>query len=277
MKIIDIIINRIFVIKSIFFKVIRLRIRQYKNSSWNKISVIIIPVIKKDISSLKLSIDAIVNVQKYKNEIHLIIRSEEKEYFQSFLENRQVRLINEEDILDKDELKLRGWLKQQLIKLKYASSLVDFEFVLWMDSDLVWIMEESIFDEIGNPIYRYSDENHVLYKKGLLELGLRPYWCRSFITHYMVVEPKVCRRMLDKILLGSNLPDKLCEVARRNFGMFSEYDLYATFALRTNIKYSYQYWNVKNSTIQSLPLHERNCSQWSRLNYTAIAYHNYGS
>ena len=270
----DVLLNRIFQVRSPFLGVFRLLKKKKHNKSWKNISVVIIPVIKKDINALKISINSLIKIQNYIGEIHLIIRSNEIEFFQDF-RNEQVKLICEENILNSEEQKLRGWLKQQLIKIKHASDLVQYSFVMWMDSDLTWINRESIFDDRNNPILRYSDENHILYKNGLIQLGFKPSWTRSFIPHYMVVEPVLCKDLLLVISKNEDYAREITKIAESNYDMFSEYDLYAAIYLRSRQNVTMMYWNVKNSRSDLLLEHEKNSRKYAKFGYTAIAYHNY--
>lgn len=138
--------------------------------------------------------------------------------------------IDENDILPRParELKTRGWVLQQLIKLNAATRVPTPDFLV-LDSDTVFLRAQ-LFRRGGRAVLRYSDQYELRYNRSLeLVFGTRRRFPVSFVTHHMLFQRPRVEGLLARIEARFSRPwweAILHEVDREELISFSEYELY---------------------------------------------------
>lgn len=158
--------------------------------------------------------------------------------------------IDENELLPRParELKTRGWVLQQLIKLHAAGRTPTPDYLV-LDSDTIFLRAQ-LFRRGGRAVLRYSDQYELRYNRSLeLVFGTRRRFPVSFVTHHMLFQrhhvESLCAR-IEKRFARAWWEAILHEVDREELISFSEYELYghhvvADPAWKNQI--ALEYWN----------------------------------
>lgn len=130
---------------------------------------IVIPVVRRNFSTLKINIPYIFKNLKAKEVILIASSSLEKECMELF---PMCKFINEDELLtgmtyhslmeivgkrDKDAVKRTGWYLQQFLKMAYAILCPDEYYLSW-DADTIPLKTILMFDEVGKPYFDMKEE-----------------------------------------------------------------------------------------------------------------------
>lgn len=160
------------------------------------------------------------------------------------------KFVPEDEILPRSaaELKCRGWVLQQFIKLN-ASALVSTPDYLVVDSDTVFLRSQSFFRG-GRSVLRYSDQYELLYNRSLeLVFGHPRRFPVSFVTHHMLFNVALVKELLHLIEKRFDRPWWEAILHRVDQGhpiSFSEYELYGHLVVsrsKWRKDFTLEYWH----------------------------------
>ncbi|MGE9269976.1 MAG: DUF6492 family protein [Verrucomicrobiales bacterium] len=160
-----------------------------------------------------------------------------------------VEYVSEDQILPVParELKTRGWIIQQLIKINVARSIPTAHYLV-LDSDTIFLQPQCFFSK-GRSILRYSDQYELLYNPGLkAAIGHGRRFPVSFVTHHMLMDTAIIEELIEF------LEDRLMTpwwkavtkiIDQGHLISFSEFDLYGNFVMERpdkRCRYLLDYW-----------------------------------
>lgn len=210
---------------------------------------VLIPAAEKDADLLEACLRSV-----RENVVHPIVAlwvvAPESDRLRAVAAAHQARFVHEDTILPKPakELKTRGWMLQQMIKLN-AAHHVPAEDYLVLDADTVFLREQ-IFFRGGKTVLRYSDQYELLYNRSLaLILGTRKRFPVSFVTHHATFSRSQVCDLLAMLEVRFKRPwwqALLAEVDQGHLISFSEYELYGHFVVAQpdwRKRFVLEYWN----------------------------------
>ncbi|HMP76769.1 MAG TPA: DUF6492 family protein [Kiritimatiellia bacterium] len=169
---------------------------------------------------------------------------------QALAEAHRARVMPEDAILPKParELKTRGWVLQQFIKLNAAHHVPTPDYLV-LDADTVFLRPQ-LFVRKSKTILRYSDQYELLYNRSLeLAFGTKRRFPVSFVTHHMMFNRERVQALLTFLTERFKRPwweAILHEVDKGHPISFAEYELYGHFILRDpkwRKSFQLEYWN----------------------------------
>lgn len=169
-------------------------------------------------------------------------------------------LVHEDKILPRParELKVRGWVLQQLIKLN-ASRFVPVPDYVVLDADTVFLRPRTFFRG-GRSLLYYSDQYELLYNPSLERVfGHRRRYPVSFVTHHLLLRAPHVQALLDAVEQRFNRPwweAIVQEIDRGHLISFSEYEFYGNFVMADPVRrreYVLQYWHGLDADLDELP------------------------
>ncbi len=176
----------------------------------------------------------------------------ESERIRALADAHGARFVHEDTILPRPagELKTRGWLLQQFIKLN-ASKFVETEHYLVLDSDTIFLRPQYFFRG-GKTVLRYSDQYELLYNRSLaLIIGHTRRFPVSFVTHHSVFERKLIQSLLHSIEQRFNKPWweailTVIDAGHNHLISIAEYELFGHTVIAQpdwKKRYVLEYWN----------------------------------
>ncbi len=176
---------------------------------------IIIPVIYRDYSFLKVTIRYVLKYLEPKN-IFIITDIRFKRFLpKEILQNKKCVVLDENSIIEelkldiiknifegvgRDKLKA-GWYFQQFIKMAFAqSNYCDTEYYLSWDSDTVPLRKIDFFDENGSPLFTMKSEHHKPYFTAIERLlGISKFNNQSYIAENMMFKKSIMLELINCI------------------------------------------------------------------------------
>lgn len=205
----------------------------------NKPLTVMMPLASKDIHRAGLAIESI-----RRHVMHpisdVVVVGEDDDAIREFCRNGSVRYINEDEVLPPSvndpriikggALRVRGWVRQQLLKLT-AFDYIQADTILAYDAD-TYLVRDLAFFEDDQPILFLSDEYTGRYEY-LIKFLLGPVkrHPRSFVAHFMVLQRDVMKRLHEKVL--SNCGLTLCDAILSKLDIanagLSEFEIYGNY------------------------------------------------
>jgi hypothetical protein len=209
---------------------------------------VVVPAVEKDAPVLAQCLRSIRDMIRHQlAEIWVV--APDSETIRSLAAAENCKFVHEDSILPQPakELKCRGWVLQQFIKLN-ASSFVSTPDYLVVDADTVFLRPQSFFRN-GRAVLRYADQYELLYNRSLeLVFGHSRRFPVSFVTHHMLFNAATVKELLRLMEQRFGKPwweAILQEVDKGHPISFSEYELYAHFALSQpgwKDRFHLEYW-----------------------------------
>lgn len=240
---------------------------------------VVIPVTEKDFETLRLCIEGVV--ENSKNPINRIsLVCPQKHVDQLKTKFPQTSVLNEESLIDKSIANLLcefptnriGWIKQQLIKLKYTLNS-DLN-VLVLDSDTVLLKSKTWIASDGTQILSISDEYHTPYAQHFSMFSKLPPTPWSFVTHHQLMQPKIVKEFLGSD--GENLFAFLSLASRNEPSSLSEYHSYGAWMHHKHpnkIRYS----SSLNKAVTPVDIDNLSIKLLNNIysNYSSVSFHKY--
>ena len=190
--------------------------------------------------------------------------------------------VHEDEFLPRPaaDLRTRGWVIQQLIKL-IACARLDTSDCLVLDSDTIFLRPQ-VFFRRGKTLLKFSDQYELLYNPSLeLLLGTKRRFPVSFVTHHMVLNRERVALLLESIERKFNRPwfevlihevNHACSVSLSEFEMYGNFvaagsDFPRFFAL--------QHWRGLDSTCHTLKDFNAARRQQLEKRYDSVSFHWY--
>lgn len=202
---------------------------------------IFIPCLEKDLINLELNI---TNIYKFlKHPIKRInIVSPRNKLIENFCKKNNVNYIFENEILDKNKLKINykvnkydrsGWLYQQLLKYSF-DSISETENYLVIDADTILTIPQ-VYENSGKYILLISDEYHEPYFENYFKLtGIIPKSNLSSVAHSMIFNKIVLKNLKTHIEEHNKLnwiDSIISNIDKNELSGFSEYETYGQWVL----------------------------------------------
>lgn len=210
---------------------------------------VVIPAADKDADLLGHCLESIRSQMKQKV-ADIWVVAPESERIRALATRYQARFLHEDTLLPQParELKTRGWILQQFIKLN-AANHVETDDYLVLDSDTIFLRPQYFFRG-GKSVLRYSDQYELLYNRSLeLIFGHCRRFPVSFVTHHALFSRETMKQLLSNLEQRFNRPWWTAiqeEVDKCHLISFSEYELYGNFVVnRPNWRKQVvlEYWN----------------------------------
>jgi len=219
---------------------------------------VVVPAVEKDAPVLAHCLRSIREMIRH----HLVevwVVAPESASIRKIAAAENCKFVHEDAILPRPaaELKCRGWVLQQFIKLN-ASSFVSTPDYLVVDADTVFLRPQSFFRG-EKAVLRYSDQYELLYNRSLeLVFGHPRRFPVSFVTHHMLFNAALVKELLQLIEKRFGRPwweAILQEVDKGHPISFSEYELYGHFVLsqpRWKKRFRLEYWDGLDRSTEDL-------------------------
>jgi hypothetical protein len=210
---------------------------------------VLVPAVEKDAPVLAHSLRSIREMIRH-NLVEVWVVSPESASIRQIATTEKCRFVLEDEILPRPaaELKCRGWVLQQFIKLN-ASNFVTTPDYLVVDADTVFLRPQSFFQG-GKSVLRYSDQYELLYNRSLeLVFGHARRFPVSFVTHHMLFNAALVKeffQLIEKRFCCPWWEAILKEVDKGHPISFSEYELYGHHVLSQphwKKKFCLEYWH----------------------------------
>jgi hypothetical protein len=201
---------------------------------------VIIPVIRKDLAILPLTIEGVrKNVNHPVTAVYIVAPAEEeiKQFCRMhdlvFVDEKSVLGYNPQNIhfVTKEGVNRGGWIFQQLLKL--SGNIGTNRRFLVIDADHVLLKPHTFITDQHKYVFYHSDDCHLQYYKTIKALtGKTQYSILSYISHKMIFD-KVLLNQLKKSLEAYNgVPwDQaiISSIDDSDYSPFSEYELYGLY------------------------------------------------
>lgn len=219
---------------------------------------VILPAVEKDAGPLAQCLAAANQMIRHPLKAKLVVGPESSR-LRSIAAEAGWEFVREDEFLPRPaaELKCRGWVLQQFIKLN-ASAFVTTADYLVMDADTVFLRPQSFFRGVKT-VLRYSDQYELLYNRSLeLVFGHPRRFPVSFVTHHMLFNAALVKELLHLIEQRFGRPwweAILQEVDKGHPISFSEYELYGHFALSQpgwKKRFCLEYWHGLDRSTEDL-------------------------
>lgn len=195
---------------------------------------VVVPAAEKDAAALKLCLAAASQTIRHPLSAKWVV-GPESEILREIARAAGWEFIHEDRLLPRPakELRCRGWLLQQFIKLN-AANHVPTQFYLVLDSDTIFLRPQTFFHQ-GKAVLRYSDQYELLYNASLeLIFGHRKRFPVSFVTHHMLLNREWVPGLLKDVerrFSKSWWEAILQEVDKGHLISFSEFELYGNHVM----------------------------------------------
>jgi hypothetical protein len=241
---------------------------------------VVVPVVDKDAPVLVHSLRSIREMIRH-DLVEIWVVAPESAVIREIAKSQKCEFVHEDAILPRpaSELKCRGWVLQQFIKLSAAKSVTTPNYLV-VDADTVFLRPQSFFKG-GKSVIRYSDQYELLYKRSLeLVLDTSRRFPVSFVTHHMLFNAEFVQALLILIERKFDCPwweAILKEVDYGHLISFSEYELYGHFVIaQANWKEKclLEYWHGLDRRGEDLPkLETIRRAASARLNTVSFHWH----
>lgn len=129
---------------------------------------------------------------------------------------------------------MSNWFFQQFLKLNtYKIEGLSEHYVI-SDADHYLLKDQSFYNK-HEPIVKYSDENHFLYKITTKQiLGFQMYYNRGFVCHHFSCLKSTNRNLVTELntKFGRDWEHSIVKLSKQNQLRFSEYDLLSNYYLK---------------------------------------------
>lgn len=225
--------------------------------SSDKPLTVLIPLASKDVQRARLAIESI-----RRHVLHplsdIVIVGEDSEGIRDLCRELGVRYINEDDVLPRNvnaprfngngSLRVRGWVRQQLLKLT-CFDFLGAENVLVFDADTYLVRDLAFF--VGNRQILFLADEYTKKYEYLLRFLLGPIkrHPRSFIAHFMLFQRDVMNGLNEKVIqiCGLTLSDAILanlDIASKDL---SEYEIYGNYMYNfAPGRFVMRYWYNQN-------------------------------
>jgi len=186
---------------------------------------IIIPVIYRDYSFLKVTIKYVLKYLDPKN-IYIITDIRFKRFLsKEILQNKKCVVLDENSLIEgfnmdlikrlfeevgRDKLKA-GWYYQQFLKMAFAKSeYCDTDYYLSWDSDTIPLKKIVFFNENGTPFFTMKSEHHEPYFTAIEKLiDITKFNKRSYIAENMMFKKSIVLDLLNCIQSNNRIKGKI--------------------------------------------------------------------
>ena len=219
---------------------------------------VVVPAVEKDAPVLAHCLRSIREMIRHEL-VEIWVVAPESATLRNIAIAEDCKFVPEDEILPRPaaELKCRGWVLQQFIKLN-AAALVSTPDYLVVDSDTVFLRPQSFFRR-GRAVLRYSDQYELLYNRSLeLVFGHPRRFPVSFVTHHMLFNVSLVNELLHLIEKRFGYPwweAILHEVDQGHPISFSEYELYGHLAVsrpKWRKDFALEYWHGLDRSTEDL-------------------------
>jgi hypothetical protein len=220
---------------------------------------IVIPAVDKDADVLDHCLRSVRT--HIRNQVAALwVVAPESPAIRALAEAAGATLVPEDALLPRParELKTRGWVLQQLIKLNACFHVPTADYLV-LDADTVFLRPQC-FVRGGKAVLRYSDQYELLYNRSLqLVFGHARRFPVSFVTHHQLFSVERVKGLLALFEQRFGRPwweAILHEVDQGHLISFSEYELYGHFVMaapdwRRHV--ALQYWHGLDLDRADLP------------------------
>ena len=209
---------------------------------------IVVPAVKKDAEVLGLCLRS---AKKYiqNNILDIMVVAPDCLVVRNIADKCQARWVNEDELLPlpASELKARGWVLQQMIKLNAANHVCTEDYLV-LDADTIFLRPQHFFRR-GKTVIRYADQYELLYNRSLeMVFGTSKRFPVSFVTHHMVFNIALVKKLLELIEEKFSISwwkVILSEIDQGHLISFSEYELYGNFVRMSSEwkdRFQLEYW-----------------------------------
>lgn len=224
----------------------------------NRALTVVVPAVEKDAKVLAHCLRSLREMVRHRL-LEIWVVAPESAVIRNIATAENCKFVHEDAVLPRPaaELKCRGWVLQQFIKLN-ASSFVTTTDYLVVDADTVFLRPQSFFQH-GKAVLRYSDQYELLYNRSLeLIFGHARRFPVSFVTHHMLFNVALVQELLR--LIEIRFQSQWWEAILRDVDQghpisFSEYELYGHLALSHRdwrTKFSLEYWQGSDRSTENL-------------------------
>jgi hypothetical protein len=195
---------------------------------------VIVPAVEKDAPALAHCLRSVREMVRH-NLVEIWVVAPESACIRNLTKEEKCKFMAEDEILPRPaaELKCRGWVLQQFIKLNAAKFVTTPDYLV-VDADTVFLRPQSFFSG-RKSVLRYADQYELLYNRSLeLVFGHPRRFPVSFVTHHMLFNVELMKALLQFIEKRFGCPwweVILKEVDHGHPISFSEYEFYGHFAL----------------------------------------------
>ena len=241
---------------------------------------VIVPAVEKDAPVLAHCLRSIREMIRHRL-VEVWVVAPESAIIRNIAAVETCKFVHEDTILPRPaaELKCRGWVLQQFIKLN-ASAFVSTPDYLVVDADTVFLRPQSFFRG-GKSVLRYADQYELLYNRSLeLVFGHPRRFPVSFVTHHMLFNAALVKELLHLLEQRFGCPwweAILYEVDRGHPISFSEYELYGNLIISQKHwrrDFALEYWAGSDSDARDLSrLTEIRKETKQRLNSVSFHWH----
>ena len=224
---------------------------------------VIVPAVEKDAPVLKPCLRSIREMIR-QDVVEIWVVSPESAVIREIAGAENCKFVPEDTVLPRpaSDLKCRGWVLQQFIKLNVAHFVTTPDYLV-VDADTIFLRPQSFFRG-GKSVLRYADQYELLYNRSLeLVFGHPRRFPVSFVTHHMLFNVASIKELLQLIEQRFRRPwwqAILQEVDQGHPISFSEFELYGHFLLaqpdwRSN--FLLEYWDGLDCHTEDLASLER--------------------
>ena len=224
---------------------------------------IMIPLAEKDLGRVARAVESLrLHVLHPISEI--VIAGQDSDKIRAFCAASGLRYVCENDVLPawvneprltpEGGLRVRGWVRQQLLKLT-VFDWIDAQNVLVHDADNCLLHDVSYFEGERQVLY-LSDEFTKVYQV-LLDEALGPFsrHHRSFVTHFMLLQRDLVSSLDAHVMRqqGLSLTDFIAtRLDMAHSSMLSEFELYGNFLNTFHpARFVTRYWFGRNASDDS--------------------------
>ena len=232
--------------------------RRYPRS--DKPLAIMIPLAEKDLARVARAVESL-----RRHVLHpiseIVIAGQDSDSIRAFCAASGLRYVCENDVLPAwvneprltpdGALRVRGWVRQQLLKLT-VFDWIDAPNVLVHDADNCLLHDVSYFEGERQVLY-LSDEYTRRYQP-LLDEALGPFsrFHRSYVTHFMLLQRDLVRELNGHVMRqqGAGVSDFIASRLDMAHGfMLSEFELYGNFLNSFHPgRFVTRYWFGRNAS-----------------------------
>lgn len=194
---------------------------------------VIIPMVEKDLITARESIKSIRAMIFHPIHVIYLVAPESTAIRQLAQEMGCTFVLENKTLKEFEQIKAHGgWVLQQFIKLN-ADEISGCEDILVVDADTIFLRPQVFID---NNTGRYTFHIHndfssqrKQFTRDLLKTST--YFKLDFVTHHMLINRTMLRKLKEKIERHFSLPwyQALLSKLKGNHQGFSEYDIYATY------------------------------------------------
>ena len=205
---------------------------------------IFIPCLEKDLINLELNINNIKIFLKHPIK-RINIVSPKNKNIEIFCKNFNVNFICENEILDKNKLKINykvnkydrsNWLYQQLLKYSF-DSISETENYLVIDADTILTIPQ-VYENSGKNILLISDEYHEPYFEHYFKLtGKIPKSNLSSVAHSMIFNKNVLKNLkthIEKYNQLNWIDAIISNIDANELSGFSEFETYGQWVIENH-------------------------------------------